>query len=178
MAKIYALESGEIIRLIETDEQMTMSGEPPGFVSLLEFDPETNPDLTERIKTRWNLMRLLGTQLTDGEQIITINLPGNEWIANANIKTGYPALPDWVRTATAADVSNYVTNNVWQGLDKTQANAWIDANVTGNNVAALRTSVVAAFKLVAGAIIDLRDLMAIEAKLIIYLRDLILRFRK
>lgn len=178
MAKLFSDQTGVVIRFSEDQNDETIYGTPSQFAYYLEFDPATNQNTFISIHLSTDNVRLIGSSLTIDGQPVVINPHGEEWNANEAIKTGYPVLPDWVKTATAADVSAYVTNNVWQGYTKAQVNAWIDANITGTTVVQLRTQIIAALKLVAGAIIDLRDLMAIEARLIVYLRDLVLRFRK
>jgi len=56
--------------------------------------------------------------------------------------------------------------------------AYIDANITGTTVAQLRSQLIVALKQTAGAVIAMRGFFIVTIKLLIYLRDLIIRFRK
>lgn len=91
--------------------------------------------------------------------------------------TDYGTLAEWAKTGTAADAETYINAQVWSGQTQAQVNAWIDANVTGTTIATLRAQVVTALKLEAGAIIAMRGLFVLVAKLLLYIRDLVIRFR-
>jgi hypothetical protein len=81
-------------------------------------------------------------------------------------------LPDWA-TWNPNEAQTNVTNMVLQGQTKEQVNTWIDTNVVGANVATLAGNVRTAMKLLAGAIIDLRTVVAMIAKVIMFIRDII-----
>ncbi len=83
----------------------------------------------------------------------------------------YAVLPDWVRTGTAADAEAYITNQIWNGLTLAQIQSYIDTNVVD------LASAKAALKQTATAVITLRGLFILTAKLLIYARDLVIRFR-
>ena len=95
-----------------------------------------------------------------------------------NAVTKYAQLPAWAKTGTAEDAEIYITNQIFNGQDITQVEAWIDSNITGTNVAQLRTQVKEALKITSGAVITTRGLFILVAKLLIYIRDLAIRFRK
>lgn len=83
---------------------------------------------------------------------------------------GFKNLPDYA-TWTPNEAEQYVTNTVLNGWDKTAANSWIDANVT--NIESART----AMKQLAGAIIDIRKILSLVAKMLMWLRNIIIRTR-
>jgi hypothetical protein len=100
----------------------------------------------------------------------------------ANAKRDFMLLPNW-STWTPQEGQNYIVANVWQGYTKTQANTWIDStivNITTANVTQINTqlgNVRTTFKAVAGAVIDLRDMMAVAVKAILFLRDVVIKYR-
>jgi hypothetical protein len=69
-------------------------------------------------------------------------------------------------------------------MTQIEAEDWIDANITNittANVAQINLKLAAirqGLKLAAGAIITMRELFILTAKLLIYIRDLVIRFRK
>ena len=95
-----------------------------------------------------------------------------------NAVTKYSQLPDWAKTGTAEDAETYINNQIFNGQDIAQVEAWIDSNITGTNITTLRNQVKAALKVTAGAIIAMRGLFILTSKLLIFIRDLAIRFRK
>ena len=84
----------------------------------------------------------------------------------------YSALPDWAKTGTANEAETCITNQIFSGQTQAQVDAWIDTNVT--NIATAKI----ALKQIAGAVITMRGLFVLTAKLLIYIRDLVIRFRQ
>ena len=84
--------------------------------------------------------------------------------------TGFKNLPNYA-TWTPTEAEDYVHDNVLNGWNKTEADAWIDANVT--NLAEAKT----ALKLIAGALIDIRNILSQIVKIIMWLRNIIIRTR-
>ena len=129
------------------------------------------------------------TQPTEAECLAEWDVMLAEWAASkaerdlvtdteTNAVTKYAQLPEWAKTGTAEDAEIYITNQIFNGQDITQVEAWIDANINASNAAQLRVQVIAAFKVIAGAIINTRGLFILVTKLLIYIRDLAIRFRK
>jgi ABC-type uncharacterized transport system ATPase subunit len=88
-------------------------------------------------------------------------------------KGDFRNLPGWA-TWSGQEAADYLHDNILNGMTKAEAEAWIDANVGGANLAAVLVSVRTALKLLAGAVIDGRDLgHQNEAKAIMYLRDIV-----
>lgn len=100
----------------------------------------------------------------------------DQWDSLAMLRKGtyqnYGTLPDWVMSDSPAEMEARVISQVFDGQSEADLDAWIDANVT--NLANARISL----KQVVGAIVSLRSMMAFEARLLVYLRDLIVRFRE
>ena len=92
--------------------------------------------------------------------------------------TNYANLPTWAKTGTADEAETYITNQIFNGQTQAQVDAWIDANITGTTITALRTQLIAALKITAGAVITMRGLFILTSKLLIYIRDLVIRFRQ
>ena len=86
--------------------------------------------------------------------------------------TNYTVLPDWIKTWTANDVSTYVHDNVLSGLDVAGVDAYVD-NLP-NTVAGMKTGL----KQIGSALVAIRDILEIIAKLLMYIRDLVIRFRQ
>lgn len=107
--------------------------------------------------------------------------------SQAGAITGYATLPDWARIATADDTEDYINGQIWNGADIATVNAYIDVQigtVTGTSLATALTSINAqlagvrvVLKAAAGAIIAMRGLFVLTAKLLIYIRDLVIRWR-
>lgn len=103
--------------------------------------------------------------------------------AEKNALGDYANLATWAKTGTAAEAETFINNQVWNGQTVAQVEAWIDTNITNittANVAQINArllSIRQALKLAAGAIINMRGLFVLTAKLLIYIRDLVIRFR-
>jgi hypothetical protein len=92
-------------------------------------------------------------------------------------------LPAWVKTGTAADAETYINSQIWSGQTQAQIETWIDANITNvttanvSQINAKLASIRAGLKLAAVAIVSMRSLFILTSKLLIYIRDLVIRFR-
>ena len=95
-------------------------------------------------------------------------------ILESTARTGWKDLGNW-STWQPQQAQDYVNAEILNGMDNDQINAWIDANVTGSNTAQLRAQVVAALKVIAGNIITLRNIVGIIAKVILYIRDILIK---
>jgi len=89
-----------------------------------------------------------------------------------NAVTKYAQLPDWVKTGTAEDAEIYITGQILNGQTKAEIEAWIDANV--NSLAEAKV----ALKQIASALVAMRGLFILISKLLLFIRDLVIRFRK
>jgi hypothetical protein len=100
-----------------------------------------------------------------------------------NAITDYASLSAWAKTGTAPEAEVYINSQIWNGQTIAQVNTWIDTNITNittANVSQINTrlaSIRAGLKLVSGAVITMRDLFILTSKLLIYIRDLVIRFR-
>lgn len=86
----------------------------------------------------------------------------------AQSRISFKNIPNWA-TWTPDEAKTYVTGAVLSGQTKEQINASIDASVT--NLA----TAITALKLLAGAIVDLRTILAIVSSAILMLRDQVIR---
>ena len=89
-------------------------------------------------------------------------------------RTGWKDLGNW-STWEAQQAQDYVNAEILNGMDQTQIDAWIDANITGSNVPQLRAQVITALKLLAGNLITLRTIVGIIAKVSLYIRDILIK---
>jgi hypothetical protein len=85
-------------------------------------------------------------------------------------KREFLSLPEW-STWTSTEATTAIQERILTGQTKEQVNSWVDSNVT--NIATAKTGL----KLLAGAIIDIRVIVILMAKLIILLRDVVIRNR-
>ena len=92
--------------------------------------------------------------------------------ASKNAQINYSILPDWLKTWTADEASQYVHDNVLNGLDVAGVDAYVD-NLP-STVAGMKTGL----KQIGGALVSIRDILEIIAKLLMYIRDLVIRFRE
>jgi len=114
------------------------------------------------------------TVLTDKVRRIR-HIKNADEVAQEDVQVSYHSLPDWVKTATPDEARDYINAQVFNGYTQAQVNSWIDANITGTNVTALRKQTIETLKVVAGAVIGTRDVLKFIAKLLIFVRDRILR---
>jgi len=92
--------------------------------------------------------------------------------AETDAVTNFAILPDWVKEWTAADAAAYVHDNVLAGLDAAGVDAYVDA--LPSTVAGMKTGL----KQIGGQLAAIRDILEVIAKLIMYIRDLVIRFRQ
>lgn len=75
MARLYANEAGELIRVLADSLQEQQWGAPPAWADSLEFDPGTNPNVLPAIAADHNGHRLTGGVLYRDGVAVTINPP-------------------------------------------------------------------------------------------------------
>jgi len=78
--KLYAL-NGTLIRFLKTTEEIARFGDPAEFDAMLEFDGDTNPEIVYALDTDWNSHTLVGTTLRRNSAIVTVNEPGDDYLA-------------------------------------------------------------------------------------------------
>lgn len=103
-------------------------------------------------------------------QTINITITDAQWDAfiakRKAANDGAKALPDWA-TYTPAQARDAVVAASLGGMNQTQFDAWVDTNVTAANLAQLKT----ALKYLGDEMIKLRNMMSLEAMMLMYLRD-------
>lgn len=109
-----------------------------------------------------------------GDFPVTLNLDTDPdyVITTAQAKdaeTAYTTLPDWVRKVTAEDAAKYVDDRVFGGLAVVDVEKWIDEKV--NTLAEAKN----AMKVMAGAVVNLRDLLKIIIKLLFVIRNIVIK---
>jgi hypothetical protein len=183
--KIYAYSDGKLCQIRRNLNPDSFYGEVPFGASLeLTFDEDTNTTLVDDISPSWDMYTCLTGILYKNGTPVTINPPTEQHQAEITATTEYPLLPDWARTGTAEQAETYINNQIWNGQTQVEIDSWIDSNITditNATVAQINTRLAAiriALKLAAGAIITMRGLFIFTAKLLIYVRDLVIRFRK
>ena len=170
MAKLYG-KLGQLVRLLKTQLENEQYGDPPEFDEVIEFDGATNQDVINGLDTDWNSHSVVDGQLLRSGVSVTINPPGEEWIADetaVSSRTGWKDLGNW-STWEAQQAQDYVNAEIRNGWDKTTIDDWIDSNVT--NIATAKT----ALKLLAGNIITIRAILGIISKVILYIRDILIK---
>lgn len=120
------------------------------------------------------------TELATAQGIYAIHDPNKllpwEQVAKDSI-INYGILPLWIKTGTVEQAETYINNQIFSGQTEEQVHAWIDSNVTGTTLATALANIRTALKITASAILSMRGLFILSVKLLIYIRDLIIRFR-
>ena len=135
------------------------------YSDILEWlDTETTKPTEAECLAEWDVM--LAERAADQAE--------RDLVANTenNAITKYSQLPEWAKTGTAEDAEIYINENILNGQSEAEINAWIDANVT--NIASAK----AALKQIASALVAMRTLFILVTKLLLFIRDLVIRFRK
>lgn len=106
-------------------------------------------------------------------QTVNITITDAQWdtivAKRKSANDGAKALPDWA-TYTPAQARDAVIAASLGGMSQTQFEAWVDTNVTAANLAVLKTSL----KYLGDEMIKLRNIMSMEAMMLMYLRDRII----
>jgi len=97
-----------------------------------------------------------------------------------NVGQQYPNLPDWVKTVSADEAAQYIHDNVLNGFeDQAAIDAYIDNQFSGvTTFAQFAPVAINMFKLIAGQLLMFRGLFEIVAKLLMLIRDLIIKYRQ
>ena len=156
---------GIIQRLRPNSSYLLKDGGGALYTDILEWrDPNTTKPTEAECLAEWDVM-LAERATAQAESDLVTN-------TEADAVTRYSQLPTWAKTGTADEAETYIINQIFSGQTNAQVDVWIDANVT--NIATAKT----ALKQVAGAIFKMRDLFILTSKLLIFIRDLVIRFRK
>lgn len=124
--------------------------------------PEDTP-LEDVLVAIPNLPQALIDQLTNDETTVA----------------NFQLLPDWVKTISPDDAALYVHDNVLNGFDQAAFDALIDTRFQGvTTFAAAAPLILQTFKQIGGELIALRDLIGFIVKLLMYMRDLIIKYRQ
>jgi len=115
------------------------------------------------------------TYQTELQTVVDNHVPTMEYfqsekdpIIEATARTGWKDLGNW-STWEAQQAQDYVNAEILNGWDKTTIDDWIDSNVT--NIATAKT----ALKLLAGNIITIRTILGIISKVVLYIRDILIK---
>ena len=81
--------------------------------------------------------------------------------AETNAVTEYATLPDWAKTLSAESATDYINDEIWNGMSIEQIEDYIDANITGTTVASMNNSPVSLLASVPLYIIALTSLSTI-----------------
>ena len=113
--KIYAGITGELVRVLKTNEEYMAYGAPDVYTSMIEIDPKTNQHIVNHIDTAWNDTKLLNSVLYYNNNPVTINPPGAAWLA---------AIREQEAEGKASAILGWATWTEQEALD------WYTANVT------------------------------------------------
>lgn len=115
-----------------------------------------------------------GITLADMEQAIGQPLPLeflDQYNSDRDAVTKFSQLPDWMKTWTAEQAAQYVHDNVLNGFERANVDTYVAS--LPNTVAGVKTGMVQ----IGYALVDIRNMLSIIARLLIYLRDLILKYK-
>ena len=156
---------GIIQRLRPNSPYLLKDGGGGAYADILEWrDPNTTQPTEAECLAEWNVM-LAEWAADQAERDLVTNTENNAI-------TKYSQLPEWAKTGTAEDAETYITSQILNGQTEAEISAWIDANVS--NIASARI----ALKQIAGALVTMRGLFILITKLLLFIRDLVIRFRK
>ena len=156
---------GILQRLRPDAPYLLKDGGGGAYTDILEWlDTETTKPTEAECLAEWDVM--LAEWATAQAEIDLVTNTENDAI------TKYSQLPEWAKTGTAEDAETYITSQILNGQTEAEISAWIDANV--NNIASAKV----ALKQIAGALVTMRGLSILIAKLLLFIRDLVIRFRK
>ena len=162
---------GIIHRLRPDSRYLLRDGGGALYADILEWqDPETTQPTENECLAEWDVMLAEWAEAKAQEDLIIAT--------EQSAVTGYATLPDWMKTLTAQEANDYINGEIWNGMTIEEIEAYIDENITGTNAAQLRAQMIGALKQTAGAIVAMRGFFIITIKLLIYIRDLVIRFRK
>ena len=158
---------GIIHRLRPDSRYLLRDGGGALYADILEWqDPETTQPTEAECMAEWDVM------LAEREAARLENDALLEMESTA--RTGWKDLGVW-STWEPQQAQDYVNAEILNGMDQAQIDAWIDANITGTTIAQLRTQTVAALKLLSGNLITLRNIVGVIAKVILYIRDILIK---
>jgi hypothetical protein len=107
MAKIYGDADGNIIRLLQTDDEEKIFGAPAtAYTAVVELDADTNADVIKALLTDWNSHSMPGGVLTRNGQAVTIaadNTIVTDRRAMATLRSG---LVDYYKLASPTNAQN------------------------------------------------------------------------
>ena len=162
---------GIIHRLRPNSRYLLRDGGGTLYTDILEWQDQNTTQPTEQeCLDEWDVMLAEWAEAKAQEDLIAS--------AEQSAITDYATLPEWMKDLTAQDATDYINGEIWNGMTIEQIEAYIDANITGTTIAVLRGQMIVALKQMAGAVIAMRGFFIVTIKLLIYLRDLIIRFRK
>ena len=158
---------GIIHRLRPDSRYLLRDGGGALYADILEWqDPETTQPTEQECLDEWDVM-LAEWEAARLETDALLEM-------ESTARTGWKDLGNW-STWEAQQAQDYVNAEILNGMDQAQIDAWIDANITGTTIAQLRTQTVAALKLLSGNLITLRNIVGVIAKVILYIRDILIK---
>jgi len=184
MAKIYSNSIGGLLDFVEKNYGYYTNILNSNCTYQLDFDTNTNLSLVESILLNPDAYSLIEGSLYCKGNLVVINPPGEEYVLSLVATSEYSLLPAWAKNGTAVQAETYINGQIFGGQTQAQVDAYIDAtikNITTANVAQINAQLLnirTVLKAASAAIITMRSLFIITAKLLIYIRDLVIRFRK
>ena len=158
---------GIITRLRPNSRYLLRDGGGALYTDILEWqDPETTQPTEQECLDEWDVM----LAEWEAERLEAESLAAMESTA----RTGWKDLGAW-STWEPQQAQDYVNAEILNGFDQAQIDVWIDANITGTTVTQLREQMIVALKLLAGNLIALRNIDAIEAMVQLYTRDILIK---
>jgi len=154
---------GMIQRLRPDARYLLKDGGGALYSDVLEWYDERVKPTEEECLAEWDVM-LEERAEAQAERDLVSN-------ATTSALADYSILPDWLKTWTANEASGYIHDNVLNGLDSAGVESYVD-NLP-NTVAGMKTGL----KQIGNALVSIRDILEIIAKLLMYIRDLVIRFR-
>ncbi len=174
--KIFADGSGNLICVLRREAPWP---EPAAFAEMVEFDEETNGHIVQAIDSSWQNSRLSGGVFSHTGVVMAVNPPGPVWLDRldeADAKTSFRSLPNWA-TYTSAQAESAIKDAIFNGQTQAQVESAITSAITAapNTIAGVKTVMNSLFIQAATQIIATRDILVVMAKMLVWLRTIVIR---
>ena len=123
--QIYANATGELIRVLKTNEEIVKYGPPPSYAELLEIDPAANLHIMNHIDTAWDTTQLIGGILYYNGNPVTVNPPGENFQDHEYLRTWWQQLNTALDNTDVALFQTEQAEALWPTLTAKQKQDWL-----------------------------------------------------
>lgn len=154
-----------ISRIRPTSEYHWLGGDGTDYASIGEWrDAQTTKPTLEELQAAWDVYLAEQAAINAAAQV--------KATAETGAVTGYQTLPAFLKTMTADEAMTHIHSSVLSGKTEAQVNSDIDA--LANTVAGMKIGL----KTIGASLVAIRDILELIVKLLLFIRDLVIRFRQ